>query len=167
MIQNNANDYKACIREQLGLQVNAAFFYFLLQESIRYLEIRQQEYNKTLSWFDKDYRQKKRFINRSQEFINSFNTLSVEKGRFQLSKLFASLTSVNNLLRENCEDDSILSFLASSDAARRYNDFSGQVYYAIKSPIVKVCFDLSSEYYKKQIKQLYEQADELALVPRM
>ncbi len=165
MWQNNANDYKARIREQLGLQVNAAFFYFLLQESIRYLEIMQAEYKSTISWFRKDYRQKKLFISRSQEFINSFNALSVEKGRFQLSKLFAFLSSVNNFLRENCTDDGILSFLASSDEARRYNDFSGQVYYAIKSPVVKVCFDLSSEYYKKQIKRLYEQADKLALVP--
>ncbi len=167
MWQPNTNDYKARIRQELAMQVNVEFLYFLLQEAIRLLENRQQEYKKKLSWFSKEYWHNKSFIKRSQSVIDNFKQLSPETGKFQLSKLFASLSAVHNLLRENCTDDAVLAFVAASEEARRYNDFSGQVYYAIKSSLVKLCFDLSSEYYQKQLKKLYEKADELALVPRI
>lgn len=167
MWQNNTNDYKTRIRQELSAQANAQFLYFLLQESIRLLEIRQQEYKANLSWFNSDYRHKKTFIKRSQRAIHSFKQLSPETGKFQLSKLFARLSFVHELLRENCADASVLSFVSACEEARRYNDFSGMVHYAIKSPIVKLCFELTTEYYQKRARKLYQRADELALVPRI
>ncbi len=167
MWQTNINGYRARIAQNLSEQTNIQFLYILLQESIRYLELKQKEFIRNLSWFHDDRQYVKDFIKRSQVLIKNFESLKKDTSKFQLSILRVSLSSVHLLLKENYMNDDLLLFLSSCEEVNRYSDFSGGASYDIPSPIVKLCFDLSTEFYQKNSARLYKMADELAMVPRI